>query len=119
MLEDIYHKLFGDDDDYVDNFFKKREKDMTDLAENSGGRCFFPADYDHIKDVYAEVALDMKSKYYLTYVSNQNLLPNSYHRIAVECLAPVGKMIYRQGYWHLPKTDNQLSRVLGDFVKGR
>jgi Ca-activated chloride channel homolog len=118
-LSEVYKKLIGEDVNHVDEFFEKKEKEMTDLAESSGGRCFFPSDYDQLQGVYAEVAHDMKSKYYLTYVSNQNLLPNSYHRIAIECLEPVGKMIYRQGYWHLPATNPLFHRVLADFVRGR
>lgn len=102
MLTDIYRKLFGTDDDYVNEFFNKREKEMTALAEKTGGRCFFPADYDHIKDSYAEVAHELRSKYYLTYISNQELEPNTYHTISVEYLLPASKVIYRRGYYHLP-----------------
>ena len=101
-LTGVYKRLFGSDENYIDEFFKKREAEMTDLAERTGGRCFFPTDYDQIKDVYAEVARELKSKYYLTYVSNQKLLPNSYHRIAIEYLAPASKIIYRKGYYFQP-----------------
>jgi VWFA-related protein len=102
MLTDIYRRLFGSDENYIDEFFRKKEGEMTDLAERTGGRCFFPAQYDQIKDVYEEVAKELKSKYYLTYVSNQKLLPNSYHRISVEYLAPASKIIYRKGYYYQP-----------------
>jgi Ca-activated chloride channel homolog len=100
MLTDIYKRLFGNDDDYIDEFFKKRESEMTVLAEETGGRCFFPTDYDHIKNVYAEVVRELKSKYYLTYVSNQQLPPDSYHRISIEYLAPATKIQYRKGYYY-------------------
>jgi VWFA-related protein len=103
MLTDIYKRLFGSDDDYIDEFFRKREAEMTGLAERTGGRCFFPTDYDQIKDVYEEVARELKSKYFLTYVSNQNLLPDSYHRISIEYLAPASSVIYRKGYYYRPQ----------------
>jgi VWFA-related protein len=102
MLTNIYRKLFGTDENYIDQFFEKLESEMTELAERTGGRCFFPADYGQIKGIYAEVARELKSKYYLTYVSNQALLPNSYHRIAIEYLGPSSKIIYRRGYYHQP-----------------
>jgi Ca-activated chloride channel family protein len=102
MLNDIYKRLFGNNADYVDEFFKKREAEMTSLAEQTGGRSFFPTDYDHIKGVYAEIARELKSKYYLTYVSNQTLLPNSFHRIAVQYMEPASKILYRKGYYHQP-----------------
>jgi VWFA-related protein len=103
ILDDIYKRLFGKDTDYIDEFFKKRENEMNNLAEETGGRCFFPNDYDAMKGVYAEVARELKSKYYLTYVSNQNMPPNSYHRIAIEYLGPSSKIIYRKGYYYEPR----------------
>ena len=103
MLTNIYKRLFGSDENYIDEFFKKREAEMTDLAERTGGRCFFPTDYDQIKHVYEEVARELKSKFYLTYISNQRLLPNSYHRISIEYLEPAGKFLYRKGYYYQPR----------------
>jgi Ca-activated chloride channel homolog len=101
MLSDIFKRMFGDAD-YIEEFFQKREAEMKDLAEKTGGRCFFPVDYDQIKDVYGEVARELKSKYYLTYVSNQNKAPNSYHRIAIDYLPSYGKLTHRQGYFYEP-----------------
>jgi hypothetical protein len=83
---------------------------MTDLAERTGGRCFFPTDYDQIKDVYAEVARELKSKYYLTYISNQKLTPNTFHRIAIEYLGPASKIIYRKGYYFQPRMIREPTR---------
>ena len=103
-LAGVYRRLFGSDEDYIDEFFKRREAEMTNLAESTGGRCFFPTDYDQIKGVYESVARELTSKYYLTYISNQNLLPDSYHRIAIEYLAPASKIIYRKGYYYLPRS---------------
>ncbi len=101
MLSDIYKRLFGDDN-YIDEYFGKIEKDMAGLAEQTGGRCFFPTDYDRIKNSYSEIAHELRSKYFLTYVSNQNLSPNSYHRISIECLKPSKKIIHRKGYYFNP-----------------
>ena len=102
-LADVYKRMFGTDDDYIDEYFKKREAEMTDLAERTGGRCFFPTDYDEIKGAYQEVARELKSKYYLTYVSNQKMLPDSFHRISIEYLAPSSKIVYRRGYYYQPR----------------
>ncbi|NLV32589.1 MAG: VWA domain-containing protein [Acidobacteria bacterium] len=103
ILNDIYRRLFGDDEDYIEEFFRKREEAMTRLAGETGGRSFFPTDYDQILGIYADVAREMKSRYFLTYVSNQALEPDSYHRIAVECLRPAARVVYRKGYYHLPR----------------
>jgi Ca-activated chloride channel family protein len=105
ILDRIYKRLFGKDTNYIDEFFEKRESEMKNLAEQTGGRCFFPIDYDQIKGVYSEVARELKSKHYLTYVSNQDMLQNSYHRISIEYLRPASKIIYRKGYYYEPQHD--------------
>jgi len=101
-LHGIYRRLFGDGD-YVEEFFRKREGEMTDLAERTGGRCLFPEDYDRIGDAYDEIARELRNQYYLTYVSNQRMTPDSYHRITLEYTRPSGKLIHRQGYYFQPK----------------
>jgi len=101
-LSGIYRRMFGDEN-YIDEFFRKRETEMKDLAEKTGGRCFFPTDYDQIPGAYKEVAEELKSKYYLTYVSNQTQPPNSYHSITVDYLLPASKVTYRRGYYFEPR----------------
>ena len=102
MIADILKRMFGDDEDYIGEYFKKKETEMADLSEKTGGRCFFPTDYSLLKNIYSDVARELKSKYYLTYVSNQKLQPNSYHRIAIEYLKPASKILYRKGYYYEP-----------------
>lgn len=101
-LNSIYRRLTGDEN-YVDEFFEKKEKEMTELAEKTGGRCLFPLNYDEIGAAYGEIAKEITNQYYLTYVSNQIMTPDSYHRIVVEYLRPAGKIVYRQGYYFQPK----------------
>ena len=107
ILNDIYRRLFGEEN-YVDEFFEKREKEMIALAEETGGRVFFPADYDAIQSVYREIARELKNKYYLTYISNQQLEPDSQHRIAVEYLRPATELRYRRQYYYLPQTPRKI-----------
>jgi len=103
LMADILKRLYGDNEDYVAEYFRRKESEMTELSEKTGGRCFFPKDYNSLKHIYSEVARELKSKYYLTYISNQKLLPDSYHRIAIEYLEPASKIIYRKGYYHQPQ----------------
>ena len=44
------------------------EKLMTDLANRTGGRIFSPMKDDEMKDVYAQVARELKNQYIITYV---------------------------------------------------
>jgi Ca-activated chloride channel homolog len=101
MLSEIYNRHFGDAD-YVEDFFRKREAEISDLSEKTGGRALFPSSYDEIKDVYAEFARELKSKHYLTYVSNREKASNSYNNIALEYLPSFSKIIYRKGYYFEP-----------------
>jgi Ca-activated chloride channel homolog len=100
-LNEIYSRLFPDSN-YIDEFFTKKEAEMTDLAEKTGGRCYFPSSYTQIRDVYKQVASELKNQYYITYVSDQTMTPNSYHRITVEYLQPSNKLVYRKGYYFKP-----------------
>jgi Ca-activated chloride channel family protein len=103
MIADILKRMFGDNEDYIAEYFQKREREMSELSEKTGGRCLFPKDYNRLKNVYSEVARELKSKYYLTYVSNQSLQPNTYHRISIEYLEPASKILYRKGYYYQPQ----------------
>ena len=109
IIEDIYRKMFGEEMNYVDEFFDKREKEMMELAEKTGGRVFFPTNYNSITNVYAEIARELKNKYYLTYVSNQDLARDSWHRIAVEYLRPASEVVYRKGYYYLPEMPRKIA----------
>jgi len=102
ILADIYKRMFGSEEDYIEEFFRKRESELSALAERTGGRAFFPSDYDHIRDSYDEVARELKSKYFLTYVSSRGRTPNSYNRISLEYLPPFTRLVYRQGYYYEP-----------------
>jgi hypothetical protein len=75
---------------------------MSSLAERTGGRCFFPSDYDQIRGEYKEIAAELKSKYFLTYVSNQEKAPNTFHNIALQYRPGASKMTYRKGYFFEP-----------------
>jgi len=103
MLEDIYRRLFGENSNYVEEFFQKREEEMINLAEKTGGRCFFPTDYDQIPGVYDQVARELNSQLFMTYVSNQNMVPNSFHSITVDYQQPSSKLTYRRGYYYEPR----------------
>ena len=109
IIEDIYKQMFGEEMNYVDEFFDRREKEMAELAEQTGGRVFFPTNYNSIKNVYAEIARELKNKYYLTYVSNQDLARDSWHRITVEYLRPASEVMYRKGYYYLPEMPRKLA----------
>jgi Ca-activated chloride channel family protein len=101
-LNNIYKRLTGDGN-YVEEFFEKKEREMSQLAEKTGGRCLFPPNFNEIGTAYREIAEELKNQYYLTYVTNQVMVPASYHSIKVDYLRPAAKLVYRQGYYYRPK----------------
>jgi Ca-activated chloride channel family protein len=106
IYNEIYRKLFGDSEDLIDLYFDRWEEEMTELAEKTGGRSFFPEDYLQIGKYCSEIVHEIKNKYYLTYISNQHLSPDTYHRIAIEYLKPSSRMIYRKGYYYQPRLES-------------
>jgi len=109
ILNDIYSRLFGEEN-YIEEFFAKKEREMVDLAERTGGRCYFPSGYNEIKGVYQQVAKELKNQYYLTYVSEGFKEANSFHNIAVECLKASSRLVYRKGYFYKPEPVFRLRR---------
>ena len=49
--------------------FEAAERLMTDLSMRTGGRIYSPLKYDELKDVYSQLANELKNQYILTYVS--------------------------------------------------
>lgn len=48
--------------------FERAERLMTDLAARTGGRIFSPLEDKEMKDVYGQVARELKNQYIITYV---------------------------------------------------
>ncbi len=49
--------------------FENAERLMTDLSSRTGGKIFSPLRDDEMKDVYTQVAQELKNQYILTYIS--------------------------------------------------
>jgi Ca-activated chloride channel family protein len=48
--------------------FERAERQMTDLATRTGGRIFSPLEEREMKDVYGQVARELKNQYIITYI---------------------------------------------------
>jgi len=48
--------------------FERAERLMTDVAKRTGGRIYSPLADDEMKDVYAQVARELKNQYIVTYI---------------------------------------------------
>ncbi len=80
----------------------KKAKDLLiKLAEDSGGRAFFPKDAREIPAVMAQIAKDLRSQYVLSYAPTNDKKDGTYRKILVD-VTPKENRKYivrtRQGY---------------------
>jgi VWFA-related protein len=64
--------------------FHEAEFVMRQLAQETGGRSFFPAKIDDLNGVYAEIADELASQYTLGYSSKNGKRDGAYRRIVVQ-----------------------------------
>ncbi len=64
--------------------FHEAEFVMRQLAQETGGRSFFPAKIDDLNGVYAEIADELASQYTLGYSSKNAKRDGAYRRIVVQ-----------------------------------
>lgn len=79
-------------------------KVLDDVADNTGGRAFFPKKEGDLKAAFAEIELELRSQYLLAYSSTNKKQDGSFRRITIEITNPdlrkEGlKFRYRPGYY--------------------
>ncbi len=80
----------------------KKAKDLLiKLAEDSGGRAFFPKDAREIPAVMAQIAKDLRSQYVLSYAPSNDKKDGTYRKILVDVAQKENRKYIvrtRQGY---------------------
>jgi Ca-activated chloride channel family protein len=76
------------------------------VAEDTGGRAFFPPIYDDPKkeardldEIYRRIAAEVRAQYVLTYYSGSNPRPGTFKTIRVEVKRPGLQVRTRRGYY--------------------
>ena len=64
--------------------FREKEFVMRQLAQETGGRSFFPAKIEDLNDVYAQIADELASQYTLGYVSKNAKRDGTWRRVVVQ-----------------------------------
>ena len=64
--------------------FREAEFVMRQLAQETGGRAFFPAKIDDLNGVYAQIADELASQYTLGYTSKNPRRDGAWRRIVVQ-----------------------------------
>jgi len=79
--------------------FREAEFVMRTLAQETGGRPFFPAKVDDLNGVYAQIADELASQYTLGYASKNVRRDGSYRRIVVQVARPGVTPRSKRGYY--------------------
>jgi Ca-activated chloride channel homolog len=104
----VYFVGFVDEDDDASSLFgkspaKKAKELLSRLAEDSGGRAFFPKDLSELPAVTEQIAKDLRTQYVLSYYPTNPNRDNSFRtiRVVVNSKDPNRKLIARtrQGYY--------------------
>jgi VWFA-related protein len=79
--------------------FREAEFVLRTLAQETGGRAFFPMKIDDLAGVYAEIADELSSQYILGYISTNSRRDGAWRRVAVQVLRPSLTPRTKRGYY--------------------
>ncbi|HKW61676.1 MAG TPA: VWA domain-containing protein [Candidatus Acidoferrum sp.] len=83
------------------------DKILQDLAEETGGRAFFPYHVDDLDQSFQDIGDELRNQYSIAYQPENYVLDGRYHRIRVEVPDHKGyKVSARRGYYARPNTGN-------------
>jgi VWFA-related protein len=72
---------------------------LKQLADETGGRSYFPRTADDLADVYQQIAEDLRSQYYLAYSPTNRATDGTWRKIRLETSVKNVKVKTRRGYY--------------------
>ncbi|MGH9766802.1 MAG: VWA domain-containing protein [Blastocatellia bacterium] len=75
------------------------ERNLTRIAEETGGRVFLPASFDDLGDAYQQVADELRSQYVIFYTPTNSNRDGSYRAVKVKVKQPGYRATTRFGYY--------------------
>jgi Ca-activated chloride channel homolog len=79
--------------------FREAEFVMRQLAQETGGRAFFPAKIDDLNGVYGQIADELASQYTIGYTSKNPRNDGAFRRIVVQVARPNVSARTKKGYF--------------------
>lgn len=79
--------------------FREAEFILRQLAQETGGRAFFPAKVEDLNGVYSQIADELASQYTLGYTSRNARRDGAWRRIVVQVLKPSLTPRTKRGYY--------------------
>jgi Ca-activated chloride channel family protein len=76
------------------------DKILEDLAEETGGRAFFPYHVDDLDQSFQDIGDELRNQYSIAYIPTNSILDGKYHRIRIETPNNKGYQVRaRRGYF--------------------
>jgi Ca-activated chloride channel homolog len=76
------------------------DKILADLAEETGGRAFFPYHVDDLDQSFQDIGDELRNQYSIAYIPTNSILDGKYHRIRIETPDHKGYQVRaRRGYF--------------------
>lgn len=79
--------------------FKEAEFVLKQLAQETGGRSFFPSHVDELPKIYEQISQELSTLYSVAYTSKNPLRNGAWRRIVVRIARPGHLARTRQGYY--------------------
>ena len=79
--------------------FREAEFVMRQLAQETGGRAFFPARIEDLSGVYAQISNELSSQYTIGYTSKNNIRNGAWRRVVVQIARPNATPRTKKGYY--------------------
>ncbi len=80
---------------------------LRKLAEQTGGRAFFPKKLDELRGVFAQIQQESRMQYLLAYTPKNAAADNKYRKLQIDIVNPALRqqklqLAYPQGYFSAP-----------------
>jgi VWFA-related protein len=75
------------------------ERNLSRIAEETGGRIFLPERFEQLDDAYQQVADELRSQYVIFYTPTNATRDGSYRAIRVKVKQPGSHVTSRFGYY--------------------
>ena len=79
----------------------KNDKTLKRLAEETGGRAFFPAKIDDMAVSFQEISQELRNQYALAYRPTNSKKDGTFRNVKIDTVRKSVKMKYRKGYYAL------------------
>jgi len=113
---DAFIYAIGIGDRYTD---RVDEGALRKIAEQTGGRAYFPRQERDLRDAFAQIQQDLREQYLVAYSPSNKARDGSYRRIEIQLINPALKsqnlkLNYRTGYFAKTLTGDPATRKRGN-----